>query len=74
MKTQAGLGHFQLNVEYLMFNIVGKTEIGLASEGEGPVIGLVWLKWFIATTFFSKICSSSEEGGHLTSKSYSTSN
>lgn len=52
MKTQASLMHFQLNVEYLMFNIVGKTEIGLASEDEGPVIGLLWLKWFIAMTFF----------------------
>lgn len=54
MKTQAGLVHFQLNVEYLMFNIVGKTEIGLVSEDEGPVIGLLWLKWFIAMTFFPR--------------------
>lgn len=34
-----------------MFNIEDKTEIGIASEDEGPVTGLLWLKWYIATTF-----------------------
>lgn len=34
-----------------MFSIEGKTEIGFASEDEGPVIGLLWLKWFITMTF-----------------------
>lgn len=40
-KTQTWLVHFQLNVAYLVFNIEGKTEIGFASEDEGPVIGLL---------------------------------
>lgn len=56
-----------------MFQIGGKTGIASPFVDEGPAMGLLWLKWFIATAFLLRF-RSSEEGGRLTPKSYFTGN